>query len=102
MKLTVLERLTLLNTLPKEGDYTTLKIIRKLQDDLSFSEDEHKILQFQQEGEMLKWNPLDDKEVAIGEKATDAIKSALKRLDETKQLRIDQVELYERFIEGDL
>ena len=44
MKLSVFERLILLNVMPKEGDFTTLKIIRNLQEALSFSEEELKVL----------------------------------------------------------
>ena len=46
MKLTVPERLILVNILPAESDYTTLKLVRKLRESLSFSEEEHKQLNF--------------------------------------------------------
>ena len=35
MELSVYDRLILLNILPKEGDFTTLKIVRKLREDLT-------------------------------------------------------------------
>lgn len=40
MKLNVLERLKLQNLLPAEGNFVTLKLIRKLREALSFSEKE--------------------------------------------------------------
>jgi len=40
MKLTVLERIMLQNILPKEGDFITLKLVRKLRESLAFSEKE--------------------------------------------------------------
>lgn len=40
MKLTVFERLKLQNLLPGEGNFVTLKLIRKLRESLSFSEKE--------------------------------------------------------------
>ena len=40
MKLTIMERITLLEILPKEGDFTTLKLVRKLRESLSLSEQE--------------------------------------------------------------
>ena len=98
MKLSVADRLTLLNVLPKEGDYTTLKIVRKLRDDLSFSEEEHKILQFQKDGEMVRWNDMEDTEIDIGEKATDVIQQAFKELDKQGKLHMEYLDLYERFI----
>lgn len=40
MKLEVVERLILQSLLPKEGDYITLKLVRKLREALAFSEKE--------------------------------------------------------------
>ena len=40
MKLTVLERIMLQESLPKEGDFITLKLVRKLREALAFSEKE--------------------------------------------------------------
>ena len=40
MKLTVLERIMLQETMPKEGDFITLKLVRKLRESLAFSEKE--------------------------------------------------------------
>jgi len=46
MKLEVFERLMLLNILPQEGDFTTLKLVRKLREALSFSEKENTEIDF--------------------------------------------------------
>ena len=46
MKLNVIERITLIGELPASGNFATLKIVRKLKDSLSFSEEEHKALCF--------------------------------------------------------
>lgn len=40
MKLEVFERLMLMSILPKEGDFITLKLVRKLREALSFNEKE--------------------------------------------------------------
>ena len=98
MRLSVADRLALLNILPQEGDITTLKIVRKLREELSFSEEEHAILQFQNDGQMIRWNPLEDKDVEVGEKATDIISDAFKELNKQKKISVDWVELYERFV----
>lgn len=98
MELSVIERLTLLNIIPKEGDYTTLKLVRKLREELSFSEEEHKLLNFHQEEGTLFWDEDIKKEVEIGEKATDVIVDAFKKLDKGKQLKMEQMGLYERFV----
>ena len=101
MKLPVSDRLILLGVLPKEGDFTTLKILRQMKDELSFSEEEHKKLNFRQEGETILWDEeLEGKEVTFGEKATDIIVDAFRKLNDQKKLRIEQMELYERFVGG--
>ena len=100
MKLGVFDRLILLNILPKEGDFTTLKIVRKLREDLSFSEEEHKALQFVQEEANVQWKREADipKPIAIGEKAKDVIVGVLKELDKDKKLTEQHYALYEKFI----
>ena len=102
MLLSVFERLILLNILPKEGDITTLKIIRKLKDDLSFSEEEHTALQFKNEDGQIMWKEDADiqKEIEIGEKASDIIAEALKSLNKAKKLTEAHISIYERFTGG--
>jgi len=117
MELGVFERLILLNVLPKEGDFTTLKIVRKLREDLSFTEEEHKVLQFKQAGEVymdaagqekevplgtVHWKAEGDvpRDIPIGEKATDVIVGTLKKLDKDKKLTDQHFSLYEKFVIG--
>lgn len=101
MKLSVGDRLILLGIIPQQGDFTTLKIVRNMRDELSFSEEEHKELKFRQEVEMTYWEKgLADKEINFGEKATDIIVDAFKKLNEQKKLRIEHMELYEKFVGG--
>jgi hypothetical protein len=101
MELTVFDRLILLNILPKEGDFTTLKIVRKLREDLSFSEEEHAALEFKHENGTVQWKQGGDipKDVPIGEKASDMIADVLKKLDKEKKLQETHFSLYERFVE---
>ena len=103
MELGVFDRMILLNILPGEGDFTTLKIVRKMREDLSFSEEEHKALEFKQEDEgRIQWIKEADKpkEISIGEKATDIIVEVLKKLNDDKKLQDQHYSLYEKFIEG--
>ena len=101
MKLSVLERLALLNVLPKEGNVTTLRIVRKLREDLSFSEEEHKELDFKQDGDRTTWNEGEwAKDIEIGEKATDVIVDAFRQLNRDGKMHIDFVDIYDRFIES--
>jgi hypothetical protein len=101
MELTVLERLILLSVLPKEGDFTTLKIVRKLREDLSFTEEEHAKLNFQtQENGGVAWKMEGDipREIKIGEKASDIIVEVLKKLNTEKKLTENHFSLYEKFV----
>jgi len=101
MKLSVGDRLILLGIIPQQGDFTTLKIVRDMRDELSFSEEEHKKLKFRQEENMTYWEEgLEDKEINFGEKATDIITDAFKKLNDQKKLRIEHMELYEKFVGG--
>ena len=100
-ELTVLERLVLLSILPKEGNFVTLKLVRKLRENLSFDEAEIKELNFAQDGDQVKWNEKANitKRVNIGEMMNVLIYEALKKLDDEKKLREDHFSLYEKFVE---
>jgi len=102
MKLLVHERLNLMGILPKEGDFLTLKILRELQQALSFTEEEHSLFNFQQEGESVKWDQPEDMEKAypdipVGKKAEGIIVEALEKLNNDKKLTEQFFSLYEKF-----
>jgi hypothetical protein len=101
MILNTLERLLLLAALPKEGDITSLKIIRKLREDLSFTEEEHARLKFTPgPDDSINWDVYGDenREIPIGEKATDIVVFALKKLNHDKKLTEQHFSLFEKFI----
>jgi len=100
MLLNIKERLLLLNILPQENNFVTLKIVRKIQEELSFSEQELKEADIQTNEGKVFWNQSKnvEKEITIGEKATDIIIEALKKLDKENKLTMDFLELYEKFI----
>ena len=99
MLLSVKERLLLLNVVPAEGDIITLKIIRKLKEDLGFSEDEIKLYKLNQSDNQVTWDDTveQNKEIAIGEKATDVIVNALNKLSRDKKLTVNHIDLYDKF-----
>lgn len=101
MKLNVHDRIVLLSVLPIAGDFLTLKIVRQLRESLSFSEQEIATLKIQNDGQQVKWDAEvePNKDVQIGEKATDIIVAALKKLDEDKKLDQGTFGLYELFVE---
>lgn len=100
MKMTVVERLVVLSILPKEGDYSTLKILRDLRMNLGFTEDEFKNWGIANDPEsgMINWETNGEAEIPIGEKATDIIGDALKRLNKEQKLGEHMFDVYERFI----
>ncbi len=101
MKLNVQERLALLNTLPKEGDFTTLKIVRELRENLSFSEQEHKghEIVVNNETGRVRWNTNGQtKDVPFGAKAKVIVVDALTKLDGKKALTELHLSVYEKFV----
>ena len=100
MELDVKERINLLSILPQEGNFVTLKVIRQLRESLSFSEDEHKQYKFVHEESRVTWDDKVEqvKEIEIGEKATDIITEALKKLNDDKKLTDEHFTIYEKFM----
>jgi len=100
MNLSVLERLVILKALPGEGDYATLKILTNLRLSLSFTEEEMKAWEIVTNPEtgQITWQKDGEADVPIGEKATDIIVDAFKKLDSKKQLPIESMSAYEKFI----
>ena len=104
MKLNVLDRLILLNILPKEGNITTLRVLRDLTGRLSFSEEELALLQFKIDAgppERTEWKQdvVGEVEILLGPKAENLIVEAFEKLDKNKQMRMEFLSVYEKFQE---
>ena len=101
MKRAISERVALLSILPKEGSITNLRIVRKMREDLSFSEEElvtHKLTDSEQ-GVTWDPGPTDPfKDVEIGEKATDVIVAALKKADSREKLTEAHIGIWDKFV----
>jgi len=101
--LSVMERLVLLNLLPKEGNFNTLKLIRVARESLSFNDIENQKLKFRQDGGMVVWNPEDavdidaNFEVEIGDTVNQQIVDELVKLDKEGKLTDEHFSLYEKF-----
>jgi len=101
MDLNVFQRLLLLAILPDAGDITTIRIVQKLREDLSFSEKEHKALQFEVDEKTgtTKWKPTEIKKVVeVGAKAKELIIRQLRALDESKKLTAQHLPVWDLFI----
>ena len=105
MKLSIMERLVLMGVLPTEGNFVTLRIVRDLQKELSFSEDELKRYKITQTSDnKVTWDEkaaADKKDVQIGERAEDIIVNALEDLDKKQKLTPSHLDLYEKFVKKD-
>jgi len=100
MKLTVHERLIVPTLLPDKEDFLTLRILRKLKEDLSFTEEEHKKFKIKVEGQQIFWDPKSPaKDIEFGDIATKLITEKLKSMNEKKELTNDHISLYEKFVE---
>jgi len=105
-ELNIEERIALLNVLPFQGDVVTLKIIRDLQNSLSFSEEEMKRFKMKNirkaDGSTFAiWDSdftNETKTIEIGEVAEGIIVGQLKLLESKKMLRMEMLTLYEKFV----
>jgi len=102
MQFTVIERITLMSVLPEESNFVTLRILRDMKKDLSFTEKEIKDFNVVINKERVTWDqdsePADGVEISIGEKAMDIIAESLKGLDEQKKLTDQHFSLCEKFL----
>jgi hypothetical protein len=100
MKLTVLERFNLLTLLPQKEDIRILKIIRDLKSSLSLTEEEFKDYGVKIDSGITSWNEkgLEEKEIQIGEMATDICVNALKEANKEKLLTEQYISLYDKFV----
>lgn len=103
MELSVQDRIILLNILPKEGDFTTLKVLRDLQSALSFKEEELAILKFQAVEGGTRWDPegansLSNVDINIGNVANALIVNSLQELSKNKKLTLEHLPTFEKFV----
>ena len=101
MKFDVMDRLLMLKALGAvEGNLATLRVVRDLQGEIGFSEEELKELGLHQEGGRTFWeqNKVSPKEVSIGPAALEASLSMFQKLDQAQKLTIEYLPLYERLL----
>lgn len=98
MKLNVLERITLLQLLPTEGTYVTMKVLMNLKARLAFNEKEIKEFKIEEKEGRITWSKSGEKEIEIGEKAEEIVGDALKKLNESGKVNEQNIILYEKFI----
>jgi len=102
-KLHIQERIILMELLPKEGNFVTLKMIRELREQLALNKDERESMGIKIEGDQVSWDPVKAqenlKEMDFDDLAVDIVKSQLKRLDESNKLEQKHFTIYQKFME---
>lgn len=107
ISLKVIDRLTILQILPNESDLMTIRIVRSLQDELSFTEEEHSKLNFVVNNNVTNWDDSTDilKEFKFAPKALSIIKKAFSdfvlKLDKEGKLTNQFLSVAEKFIDLD-
>ena len=98
------DRLIFLSLLPREDNFTTLRIVRKVSKDIGISDDEYKAYKIKNlEDGRIEFDPVtsqEEKEFEIGEIATQLVKTALEKLDKDKKLTQEHFPLYEKIVEN--
>lgn len=99
MILTLQERIATLSILPEKGDFVTLKTLNQLRLSLALTEDEIKEWGVSQDDDgLVSWTSSDEVEIPIGEVATGIIVDSLRKLEVNKDLSVDLLSIYEKFI----
>jgi hypothetical protein len=101
----VFERLFLLSgVFPQQGNFTTIKIVTRLREELSFSEEEHDRYEIKSLPDGRISVTKDEvilqeiKPIQLGKRAREVIVNGLKELDRKKALTQGHILLYERFV----
>ncbi len=104
VKLNIAERLSIVDILPIQGNYITIKTINRLRDLLLPDSKEVKKYNLIQEGNQIKWDSRYDnetKEYELDEFECEIIKRQLIELDKSEKLTPNLIKLYERFVKND-
>ena len=104
VKLTVKQRIDLQSILPPTGDFLTIKMIRVLRESLSFTQKEHKLLEFvHHPNGSIEWDAKTAKkcikEFEIPETIVSVVKEVLEKLEAQKQITEAHLDFYEMFMD---
>ncbi|GAH64815.1 unnamed protein product, partial [marine sediment metagenome] len=105
MKLNIIDRLILLEILPKQGDFITLSVVKELADKINIKEEEFKIYGITRipsldGGTTYKWDDKKakiEKDFNITDTAQQIISDAFKTLNDQKKLTIGMMGTYKKF-----
>lgn len=102
-KLNVFDRLLLMQTLPVQGNYATIRLINELAGKLGLSADEHSEFEIINEEETgrVTWNEKGNEErpLQFKDKELEMIKNSLLKLDKEGKLDVRHTSLCEKFLD---
>lgn len=100
MKLSVTERLTLLQILPPMNNFVTMNIVLELSKNVGLSENEVKELGIKKGENKIEWDVTKEKEkeIEFSEVEKGIIKDALRKLDEEKKVELVHISLWNKFM----
>jgi len=89
--------------LPEKSNFTNMKMLRELREELSFSAEELDLIKFQQvEGTGMRWDSEGaekcKKVVSFNPHTVVMVMKKLEELDKKEELERDHVSLYEKFV----
>ena len=108
IKFSVIHRMSFLGLLTNKGDFTTLKILRELREELSLTEGEHKVLKLQPlagtkillDEKAIPPKEIEFKEGSVREVLLEGVKTQLRDQEKAKTLQLDYLDLYEVLMVG--
>jgi len=102
MELLLSERFVLIDILPKEGDYATLKELHMLRQELAPDADEIEELEIVTQNGRVQWNPEKGntytREIVINSWGVKKIQETLREINANHKLTVRDLSLYEKFI----
>ena len=97
--LTISERFSIMELLPKEGNFATISLIRKLREKLSLTEEEIKQHNITTTDSIIRWSNNTEKEKEFSVFEEEIIKQQLIKLNQDNNLQDKHYTLYNKFIE---
>jgi bacterioferritin (cytochrome b1) len=101
VSLNIVERIIVLGILPIESNIVNLKVIKKLKEDVGFSEEEVLKYDLKIENDQIKWNAAftnEVKEIEIGIVGLELISNILKDLNTKNKLTEQHLSLFDKII----
>lgn len=99
MELNTIERIGIINILPRTGNYITLKLCESIKSKVNLTESEKIEIEYVETNGNAMWNQKgqEKKPIELSDTEIIIIKSELNKLDQTSSLPVELITLYEIF-----